>query len=519
VQSNIGLVADAAGDLYGTTASGGANGDGSVFELAKGSSTLTTLYSFNLADPSLSNLVIDSAGNLYGSIGGLGEAFVFELPKGSNQIITLLPGVGTPCLAIDAAGNLYGANGDIFELPQGSSSITTLASFRTGVSIAPTDLVIDPAGDIYRVTLVSVGSVLGTVIEVKAGSHVGTTLATFDDGTPVGLALDAAGDIYGLNSAGSVFELKQGTGNVITVASFTSQEGQPIIGQDGDSGLLADPAGDVFGLTGSIIFKVPAGGNAVETLATYSPPDPSTAGDEVQGLVLDSTGTLYLATFYGNGGNGAVFDPIPLTPSTTLPGSTGTTAVTVANLTDYSNGLVADSAGNLYGAYENAVFELVKGSNAVTTLASSTGTALCRPYAPAPALGDHGLPRRPPPCLWSFLAPGPSSVRPRPRAPGRSSNPRSRRRSTCRHPSRRPGAMHLGRDSYPGACRLRRGENPSLRPVRPLSPQASGVALLLQGSRPRPRRRPAQSRRMGPLQLRRRREPVRRGSLPGLCIH
>ena len=46
-----GLIADAAGDLFGTTASGGANGDGTVFEIAKtGSgyaSTPTTLVSFN----------------------------------------------------------------------------------------------------------------------------------------------------------------------------------------------------------------------------------------------------------------------------------------------------------------------------------------------------------------------------------------------------------------------------------------------------------------------------------------
>ena len=46
-----GLIADAAGDLFGTTYGGGANGDGTVFEIAKtaGSyaSTPTTLVSFN----------------------------------------------------------------------------------------------------------------------------------------------------------------------------------------------------------------------------------------------------------------------------------------------------------------------------------------------------------------------------------------------------------------------------------------------------------------------------------------
>ena len=48
---DAGLIADAAGDLFGTTSEGGANGDGTVFEIAKtgGSyaSTPTTLVSFN----------------------------------------------------------------------------------------------------------------------------------------------------------------------------------------------------------------------------------------------------------------------------------------------------------------------------------------------------------------------------------------------------------------------------------------------------------------------------------------
>ena len=38
---------DSSGNLYGTTERGGANGDGTVFELAHGSSTITTLASFN----------------------------------------------------------------------------------------------------------------------------------------------------------------------------------------------------------------------------------------------------------------------------------------------------------------------------------------------------------------------------------------------------------------------------------------------------------------------------------------
>src|SRR5512147_2204741 len=45
-----GLILDAQGNLYGTTQGGGANGRGTVFELAAGSGTTTTLASFNGAN-------------------------------------------------------------------------------------------------------------------------------------------------------------------------------------------------------------------------------------------------------------------------------------------------------------------------------------------------------------------------------------------------------------------------------------------------------------------------------------
>ena len=77
---DAGLIADAAGDLFGTTVSGGANGDGTVFEIAKtGSgyaSTPTTLVSFNgtNGDGPYAGLIADAAGDLFGTTAdGWGE--------------------------------------------------------------------------------------------------------------------------------------------------------------------------------------------------------------------------------------------------------------------------------------------------------------------------------------------------------------------------------------------------------------------------------------------------------------
>ena len=45
-----GVVLDAQGDLFGTTFYGGANNHGTVFEIAKGSTAITTVASFNGAN-------------------------------------------------------------------------------------------------------------------------------------------------------------------------------------------------------------------------------------------------------------------------------------------------------------------------------------------------------------------------------------------------------------------------------------------------------------------------------------
>ena len=98
---------DSSGNLYGTTAGGGANRDGTVFELAQGSGTITTLASFNgtNGDEPEASLIMDSSGNLYGTTidGGTswngttndGYGTVFELAKGSGTITTLASFTGT----------------------------------------------------------------------------------------------------------------------------------------------------------------------------------------------------------------------------------------------------------------------------------------------------------------------------------------------------------------------------------------------------------------------------------------
>jgi uncharacterized repeat protein (TIGR03803 family) len=94
-QPQAGLVRDGAGNLYGTTVSGGASGVGVVFKLTP-TGTYTVLHSFTGgADGGypLAGLIRDGAGNLYGTtnLGGLGVCKVNGESKGCGVVFRLAP--------------------------------------------------------------------------------------------------------------------------------------------------------------------------------------------------------------------------------------------------------------------------------------------------------------------------------------------------------------------------------------------------------------------------------------------
>jgi uncharacterized repeat protein (TIGR03803 family) len=139
------LFMDTKGDLYGTTASGGAPGPGTVFRLTKGSDghwRESILYSFRQGSTGSApntGVVMDKAGNLYGTTDYGGDPYcdcgvIYKLsprPKGKWSYTVLHEfGIGSDGglpegnLVIDSKGNLYGGTvlggtyggGVVFEL-------------------------------------------------------------------------------------------------------------------------------------------------------------------------------------------------------------------------------------------------------------------------------------------------------------------------------------------------------------------------------------------------------------------
>jgi uncharacterized repeat protein (TIGR03803 family) len=282
-----GVIFDAAGNLYGTTIGGGTYLAGTAFELTPaggGTWTEKGLWSFGNGTDGTSpaaGLIFDAAGNLYGTTqtgGTNGGGMVFELtPAGGGtwtEKVLYNFGNGTdgeqPAagLIFDAAGNLYGttafggtsSKGTVFELtPAGGGTWTEKVLFRfnvTGGANPQAGLIFDAAGNLYGTTFGGGAYNLGTLFELTpagGGTWTEQVLHNFGNGTDgsgpwAGLTFDAAGKLYGTTryggsyGGGTVFRFSA-QGEVL-LYSFSGADGKNPI-----AGLALDAGGNLYGTT------------------------------------------------------------------------------------------------------------------------------------------------------------------------------------------------------------------------------------------------------------------------------
>lgn len=231
-----GLTFDAAGNLYGTTASGGTYDTGAVFELtpnSDGTWNYNVIYNFQAggsgdgANPH-GTVVFDKSGNLYGTTlnGGVNNAgTVFEMaPANGGWTETVIytfdgPHGANPYsgVILDGNGNLYGTTfagglegaGVVFELTSSADIwaiqvLHALNGSSDGAAPGPGSLLFDSAGNLYGETLYG-GRAFGVVFQLvpqQGGGWTETVLHAFqntvDGRNPEGgLTMDAAGNLYG----------------------------------------------------------------------------------------------------------------------------------------------------------------------------------------------------------------------------------------------------------------------------------------------------------------------------------
>ncbi len=369
-----GLVRDAQGNLYGTTVFGG--GYGTVFKLdATGREAV--LYSFTSGTDGAypaSGVILDSAGNLLGTttFGGPSTVgTVFKLDRtGKETMLYSFTGVDgdLPDAGLVPVGeNLYGTTqyggafheGNVFKMDK-TGKVTGVHDFLGGGqegSAPAAALIHDAAGNVYGTTLYGGFYNQGTVFKVDATGNA-TVLHTFtagaDGGSPSGGVIrDAAGNLYGTTQLGgdfygTVFKLDR-TGKETVYRFKGGTNGEYPVGD-----LILDKAGNLYGATENggtsgfgTVFKLNTNGKKT---VLYSFTGGADGVYPVAGVIADSAGNLYGTTQYGGGvscfggGCGTVFKLDKTGKETVLYSFTGGAdgAAPVA-------GLVRDAAGNLYG--------------------------------------------------------------------------------------------------------------------------------------------------------------------------
>ncbi len=374
------LVLDAAGNLYGTASYGGdtkdcSDGCGVVFELTStnGKWREAVLYAFRGGTDGVGpsgNLVLDAAGNLYGTTfrggsanctGGCG--IVFELsPKsdGSWKETVLYrfqdggDGALPVGLTIDASGKLYGTTitggtefGTVFELspPAGDNDAawkeTTLYSFQAFEIQPNPGLVFDAKGNLYgswyQLYQCSPPEACGTVYQLKSTDHRWEETNLYDfpgggnGGQPMaGVILDGKRNLYGTgedggNNWGIAFELKRSgtTWTEVMLHNFCSLN-NCADGSQPEAPLVFDKAGNLYGTTAGggtgcaypgcgVVFELsPSKNGWTERVLHSFKNEPNDGASPVEGLILDGNGNLFGTTpAGGSDGRGTVFEVTP----------------------------------------------------------------------------------------------------------------------------------------------------------------------------------------------------------------
>ncbi len=239
------LVFDQAGNLYGTTEFEGGSGCsdhcGTVYQLTKSNGTWTesTLHVFGQTgdgDQPWAGAVFDRAGNLYGttSTGGAHRSgAAYELIRSgsgwSEQVLYSLQSATDGAypyagFILDAAGNLYStaccngamADGSVYELTAATWTFNLLYALgAAGTGQGPEGgLVMDSSGNLYGTASSGGAYGFGAVFKLSQGAGGWTYTSIHDfcaggyppcsDGyTPSGnLAMDSSGNLYGTTANG-----------------------------------------------------------------------------------------------------------------------------------------------------------------------------------------------------------------------------------------------------------------------------------------------------------------------------
>ena len=365
---SVALVNDGAGFLWGVTTTGGAGDLGTLFKINPVTRVFTTVVEFlgNNGRNPLGRLVADGAGNFWGTTsegGSQSRGTVFRINMASAQLTTVADFTGTSGnfpgdgpsdgLTSDGAGFLWGITyeggttnrGTVYKINAATSQFTNVLSFD-GDGDFPGDgpraaLTPDANGFLWGVTEFGGAESHGILFKIKWGTGVYTRVIDFTgvggaqpgSGPGTSLIQDPAGAWYGTTESGGVANL-----------------------------------GTIFKITAEGVFS---------TIAQFSGAQGSGPGEKPRGSLLRHTdGHFYSTTFAGGqadsitpAGNGSIyrlrFGPLAVTA---LP----------ATLVD-STSATLNASVNPNGAATTVTFEYGTSPTLADALTASGGTLAAVP--------------------------------------------------------------------------------------------------------------------------------------------
>ena len=362
------LVADRAGNLYGSTVLGGDFDSGSVWQLSRSGNiwTHTVLYSFtgglDGGEP-YKGVTLDPDGNLVGTAvtggngpceGGCGVVYKLTNNGGvwTQSVIHNFvgsdgsgPGAG---VTFDAHGNLYGmvpiggsfGLGAIYQMqpqPDGTYHFRIIHNFtggNDGSGGSAGRLIPDSRGSFYGVTTTGGANGKGVAFKLtraQDGTWHYQTIYAFkgqpDAGFPYGgLTFDKGGkNLYGTSywdgahNSGSVYQLSHQSGTWKERVLYSFKGGSD--GSGSIANVVFDKNGNMYGTTSEggagcscgLIFKLaPGAQNKWTESIVYTFQGQPDGGFVYNGMVSDPNGNLFGATVHGGTDNeGAVYQFIP----------------------------------------------------------------------------------------------------------------------------------------------------------------------------------------------------------------
>ena len=316
-----GLTQGANGNLYGTTASGGTCGNGTVFRLTT-NGVIATLASFGYADGynPYGSLVQDDDGNLYGTLSGggtYGYGAVFRVT--TNGVLTSLASFNSTNGASPSSGLVQAADGSLYGTTESGGrnsyygtvfnitidgALTTLYSFgdsNTNGYGPHGSLMQDSDGNFYGTTGSGGMYYSGTVFRITTNGVL-TTLASFDYANgafpQAGLMRGADGSFYGTTAYGGVYGMgtvyrmtREGVlTNLFSFAGTNGSNARGALVQAGDGSLYGTTLNGGLGFTGAMssgdgtVFRVAVAGSGPFIIA-----QPASQTVRVGGTVSFST--------------------------------------------------------------------------------------------------------------------------------------------------------------------------------------------------------------------------------------